>query len=109
MKSVASLALYAGTVMWAYAQIVSAGNAATFQETVLYSFCGQTHCTDGARPYASLIDVNGTLYGTTAEGGGYMRCISFGCGTMFSLDPNSAVERVVHSFCSQPNCADGAL
>jgi uncharacterized repeat protein (TIGR03803 family) len=41
------------------------------KETVLYSFCanGPPACTDGANPVASLIDVGGTLYGTTANGG----------------------------------------
>jgi uncharacterized repeat protein (TIGR03803 family) len=46
------------------------------KETVLYGFKGGT---DGAVPSASLIDVNGTLYGTTFLGG------SSGFGTVFKL------------------------
>jgi uncharacterized repeat protein (TIGR03803 family) len=46
-------------------------------EHVLYSFGSAAH--DGADPYASLIDVNGTLYGTTFWGGKYGR------GTVFAL------------------------
>jgi uncharacterized repeat protein (TIGR03803 family) len=124
----------------------------TGREKVLYSFCGQANCTDGALPWGSLIDVNGTLYGTTSAGGtngkGTVFCVdpktgaetvvhSFagsndganpyaslidvngtlygttsaggvsGSGTVFSVDPNIAAEAVLYSFCSQKNCADG--
>jgi uncharacterized repeat protein (TIGR03803 family) len=82
---------------------------ATGAETVLYSFCIKTNCTDGAQPYAGLIDIDGTLYGTT-QGGGSGSCFNFltiGCGTVFSLDPGTGAETVVYSFCSRTNCADG--
>ena len=78
----------------------------TGAETVLYSFCSRQNCTDGANPEASLIAVNGTLYGTTYEGGGNGGG-RYG-GTVFSLDITTGVERVLHSFCSQQNCTDGA-
>ena len=53
--------------------------------SVLYRFTGGS---DGARPYASLVDVNGTLYGTTAYGGGSTNCHDGdGCGTVFELAP----------------------
>jgi uncharacterized repeat protein (TIGR03803 family) len=47
-------------------------------ETVLYSFQGGL---DGATPLAGLTIVNGTLYGTTEQGG------ANGVGTVFSLSP----------------------
>ncbi len=48
--------------------------------TTLYSFCPQTHCNDGANPYAGLIlGSDGVLYGTTFNGGGGND------GTVFSL------------------------
>jgi uncharacterized repeat protein (TIGR03803 family) len=59
-------------------------------ENVLYSFMGYPN--DGASPNAALVDVNGTLYGTTEYGGsgtctrprqGYFP----GCGTVFALSP----------------------
>jgi uncharacterized repeat protein (TIGR03803 family) len=82
----------------------------TGTETVLYSFCSQQNCTDGEYPEAGLIDVNGTLYGTTALGGTSAGC-RFGCGgTVFAIDPGTGAETVVYSFCSQlkgKRCADG--
>jgi hypothetical protein len=49
MKSV-SIALFAGIAGCAFAHPVTAAEAATFKEKVLYSFCTQAHCTDGAMP-----------------------------------------------------------
>ncbi len=40
------------------------------QESVLYNFCSQSNCADGASPVASVIsDAAGNLYGTTELGG----------------------------------------
>jgi uncharacterized repeat protein (TIGR03803 family) len=77
-------------------------------ETVLYSFCSQNNCTDGAYPYSSLIaDSAGNLYGTTENGG--INCSADpGCGIVFRVAPNGA-ETVLYTFCSQNNCSDGAL
>ena len=52
--------------------------------TTLHSFTGGT---DGASPYAGLVqDTNGTFYGTTYEGGANGSCdVTGGCGTVFSL------------------------
>ncbi|MGA8326353.1 MAG: choice-of-anchor tandem repeat GloVer-containing protein, partial [Candidatus Cybelea sp.] len=48
-----------------------------------------------AHPYAGLINVNGTLYGTTTSGGA---CSSRGgCGTVFAITPSGA-ETVLYSF-----------
>jgi uncharacterized repeat protein (TIGR03803 family) len=51
--------------------------------------------------------VNGKLYGTTPVGG-ITGCGSFGCGTVFSIDPSTAAEKVLYSFCKQQDCTDGA-
>jgi uncharacterized repeat protein (TIGR03803 family) len=51
--------------------------------TVVYSFCAQMNCSDGANPAAGLVfDRNGNLYGTTANGGQYP-----GGGVIFKLTP----------------------
>jgi uncharacterized repeat protein (TIGR03803 family) len=80
----------------------------TGAETVVYSFCKEQNCTDGRTPAASLIDVKGTLYGTTIIGG-TNSCGTNNCGTVFSLDPKTGAETVLYSFCSQENCTDGLL
>lgn len=72
--------------------------------TTLYSFCAQTHCTDGAfpYPYAALVQANnGDLYGTTLDGG------ASGAGTIFKITPAGTLT-TVYSFCVLANCADGA-
>jgi uncharacterized repeat protein (TIGR03803 family) len=66
--------------------------ARTGVERVLYSFCSLSNCTDGGGPQAGVImDKEGNLYGTTANGGAY------GLGTVFELTPKG-VESVLHSF-----------
>ena len=63
------------------------------EEHVLHRFVGGT---DGATPQAGLLDVNGTLYGTTEYGGS--ECTgSSGCGTLFRLSRDGA-EHAIHSF-----------
>lgn len=85
----------------------------TGAENVLYSFCSQADCTDGAVPTANVVAVNGTLYGTTTIGGAYYESCGYvggyffpGCGTVFSLDPDTGTETELHSFPSSG--ADGA-
>jgi uncharacterized repeat protein (TIGR03803 family) len=60
-------------------------------DTVLHSFNG----IDGARPGAGLIDVSGTLYGTTRSGG-RGNCVG-GCGVVFSIKADGTVK-VLHDF-----------
>ena len=70
-------------------------------ETVLYSFCARTNCTDGAYPLAGVVfGPSGNLYGTTDSGG----AIGTG-GVVFELTLQGK-EEVLHSFGVQNN--DGA-
>jgi uncharacterized repeat protein (TIGR03803 family) len=83
----------------------------TGHEAVLYNFCAQPNCTDGALPNAGLIrDVSGNLFGTTTQGGAgpYKPNgqINYG-GTVFKVD-NTGHETVLYSFCSALNCTDGS-
>src|ERR1022692_1853466 len=69
--------------------------------TTLYSFCSQTNCTDGANPYAGLVQAaNGNFYGTTQYGGTNHR------GTVFKITQGGTLT-TLYSFCSQTNCTDG--
>ena len=63
------------------------------KEKTLHSFDDPT---EGADPLAGLLNVNGTLYGTTTYDG------PGGYGTVFSYDPATKKVSVVHAF------ADGA-
>ncbi|MGH6876479.1 MAG: choice-of-anchor tandem repeat GloVer-containing protein, partial [Rhizomicrobium sp.] len=93
--------LLAIVLSWACQLHAAVAWAAT--ERVVHSFKDSP---DGAYPAADLIDVGGTLYGTTVEGGA--NCEAYdGCGTVFSLDPATGAETVLYSFCSQQNCTDG--
>ena len=89
--------LVAGALASAALLHVAAAQAAT--ESVVYSF--QNNGTDGTIPQASLINVGGTLYGTTWGGG------ANGGGTVFKVKPTTGAETVVYSFCSQASCTDG--
>lgn len=74
---------------------------------VVYSFGALP---DGSYPTASLIDIGGTLYGTTA-GGGSNSCAYYpyspynGCGTVFRIMP-SGTEKVLYRFGAAP---DGSI
>jgi uncharacterized repeat protein (TIGR03803 family) len=71
-------------------------------EKVLYRFKNDP---DGAYPVAGLVNVKGTLYGTTTEGG-VDKCDRglVACGTVFRITTEGK-EKVLHSFGSS---ADGA-
>jgi uncharacterized repeat protein (TIGR03803 family) len=59
------------------------------KERVIYAF--QPNGTDGENPNASVIELNGKLYGTTQNGG------TSGHGTVFEVS-KSGKEHVLHSF-----------
>jgi uncharacterized repeat protein (TIGR03803 family) len=70
--------------------------------TTLYDFCAQPKCTDGGFPQGLIQASNGGLFGTTGQGG------LNNAGTFFKITPEGILT-TLYSFCSQTNCADGAL
>ncbi len=70
-------------------------------ERVLHAFNSKNSARDGANPQAGLVDVKGTLYGTTSSGGGkHEACTqAFGnsCGTVFSITA-AGQYRVLYRF-----------
>ena len=72
--------------------------------TTLYSFCAITSgnaCLDGATPETALLQgKDGNLYGTTQAAG------ATSAGNVFRLEMNGRLT-VLHSFCTQSDCADG--
>ena len=72
----------------------------------VYAFCAASGCPDGVDPWLGnvIADAAGNLYGTAMGGGAH------GAGVVFALSPDGHgawSERVLHSFCSFANCADG--
>jgi uncharacterized repeat protein (TIGR03803 family) len=78
---------YGGTVF----AITTSGS-----ESILHSF--EVGSADGKNPRAGVIDVAGTLYGTTVSGG----VASCYCGTVFKVTLAGA-ETVLHNFAGEPD------
>jgi uncharacterized repeat protein (TIGR03803 family) len=79
--------------------------------TVLYNFCSQAACADGAYPGGLVQSSDGNMYGITGSGGTGTYCTTrssstAGCGTVFSITPAGELT-TLYSFCSQANCSDG--
>src|ERR1700733_13564785 len=65
--------------------------------SVLYAFCAQPNCADGATPNPNLVvDSKGNVYGTTQTGGPDLD------GAVFEISP-TGVEKLMHGFNSIPN------
>ena len=74
----------------------------TGAEKVIYAFTFAS----GWAPNSDLTSVNGLLYGTTSLGG-HAGCYGLGCGVVYSIDPRTGTETVLHEFCSERHCRDG--
>ncbi len=84
---------------------LSPGSGGSWTETVLYSFCPVTGCSDGSAPVNALVfDPQGNLYGTVVSGGSTVY------GGVFELSPaggGSWTEQLIATFCPGPSCANG--
>jgi len=70
----------------------------------LHNFDG----TDGSGAFGLVQASNGDFYGATSYGANFIECTGNGCGTVFKMTP-SGTFTTLHDFCSQPDCADGAV
>ncbi|MGB8783677.1 MAG: choice-of-anchor tandem repeat GloVer-containing protein [Terriglobales bacterium] len=88
---------------------LSPNGSGGWSESVLYSFCGQPSCADGAHPDGQVQATNGNFYATTENGGTYA------AGTVFELSPqppggcsngsntgNGWCETILHAFAGHP-------
>jgi uncharacterized repeat protein (TIGR03803 family) len=75
----------------------------------LHNFCAEPGCADGFAPRELIAAADGALYGATAMGGNGSHGQG---GTVFRLKRDPAKGgwdfTVLHGFCRQPQCADGA-
>jgi uncharacterized repeat protein (TIGR03803 family) len=75
--------------------------------TTLHSFHKKI---DGSSVGQVILASNGNFYGTAQAGGanpGPVGPAGTGAGTVFEITPQGQLT-VLHNFCSQPNCTDGA-
>ncbi len=75
--------------------------------TTLHSFCdGGSPCTDGAAPGSGLVrdPRYGDFFGTTGGGG----TAKEPRGTVFKITAQGELT-TLHSFCAEPQCADGSV
>jgi uncharacterized repeat protein (TIGR03803 family) len=74
------------------------------QLTLLFTFLPKANgkFTDGSRPNTLIEGRDGFLYGTAAGGGANNN------GVLFKLSKSGTGFKILHSFCSLANCADGS-
>lgn len=87
------------TALWLMAMLAgqalaTSSPASAANERVLYAFQGGS---DGWGPDASLINVGGTLFGTTSGNSALLS------GTVFAVNPATGAETVVYSFKGYPS------
>ena len=70
--------------------------------TLLYTFCPNAGCADGQYPLGLVLGSDGNFYGAAEEGG----LGSGTSGTIFRISP-AGEFKLLYTFCSQANCADG--
>jgi uncharacterized repeat protein (TIGR03803 family) len=88
---------------------LSPNGSGGWSESVLYSFCAEPSCADGAHPDGQVQATNGNYYATTENGGAYA------AGTVFELSPQAPggcpsgsytghgwCEAILHAFAGHP-------
>jgi uncharacterized repeat protein (TIGR03803 family) len=75
---------------------------------IVHDFCQSYNCPDGSEPTAAVTQgLDGSLYGTTYQGGANMSCgPNYGCGTVFKVTDGTLTT--LYNFCSLSGCIDGS-
>jgi uncharacterized repeat protein (TIGR03803 family) len=90
----------------AAAAIVAPAQSIFFTTLVSLGAPLQPMQSEGAQPYAGLVQAtDGNFYGTTFAGGASENCVG-GCGTVYKVTPVGTL-RTLYSFCAQRGCPDG--
>ncbi len=88
------------------------GGSAIFRITLAGAFTKLYQFESAADVYSGLVQgLDGNFYGTSAAGGSNTSgdCANgYTCGTVFKMTPSGTLT-TIYNFCSQSNCADGAV
>ena len=88
-------------------ELVNKGHG-NWKYKVIHNFCSELDCADGGFPNGLIAGFDGTIYGTTENGGGGSHE-----GVAFKLTPNAKGTKYkykkLYDFCSQLNCTDGGI
>lgn len=99
--------IYGGTCRYCGTAYKLAANGSQYEFSVIYGFCSQPNCSDGEGPVAvPLLDPSDNLIGSTLVGGTQVGKFKQGAGVVYSL-AGSSLE-VLHAFCAELDCTDGA-
>lgn len=99
--------IYGGTCRYCGTAYKLAPNGSQYEYSVVYDFCSQPDCSDGEGPATvPMLDPSGNLIGSTLLGGNQVGKFKQGAGVVYSFT-GGALE-VLHAFCTELNCTDGA-
>jgi uncharacterized repeat protein (TIGR03803 family) len=93
--------------------VFQAAEAGNTPDQILFDFCTQANCSDGAFPRGGLISDGVNFYGTTLLGGagnGFLCGSNLGgCGIVYSFATGATQPVILYNFCTKANCTDGAV
>jgi len=99
--------IYGGTCRYCGTDYKLAPNGSQYEYSVVYGFCSQPYCSDGKGPATvPALDPSGNLIGSTLLGGNQVGKFKQGAGVVYSF--SGGTLEVLHAFCAELDCTDGA-